>query len=342
MVHGAEDLRIEEVPEPELAPDEVLVRNAYCGVCGSDIAMFFDPPSIGIDFSRPHPVTGTSLPQIIGHEFSGTVVAVGSEVGEIKAGDDVVAFPMIHCGECSACEAGLHRICRNLGTHGYTSKSGGLADYSAVPEDKLFRLPEGVPLELGALTEPLAVSWHAVRRSGIEPGQRALIIGGGPIGIGLTLALRAFGVGEVHLSETSDSRRAIVEKMGIASLADPGDLAQLGEVDVVFDAAGHAAALDRALGVVKPQGTAVIVAIYKKPLQLTGAAIALKELRIVGSLAYEARDFADVIEAMSRGMVETEDWVETGVFAELEETIRALARGERMKVLVDMRAEAAA
>ncbi|MGK0741922.1 alcohol dehydrogenase catalytic domain-containing protein [Leucobacter sp. Z1108] len=341
VVHAAEDLRNEEVPEPKVAPNEVKIRNAFCGICGSDIAMFFNPSSIGIDYSQPHPVTGTSLPQIIGHEFSGTVVAVGSEVENFTVGDNVVAFPMIHCGECSACKAGLFRICKKLGTHGFTSKSGGLADYSALPADKLFRLPEGIPLKLGALVEPLAVSWHAVRRSGIAPGQRALIIGGGPIGIGVALALRAFGIEDVRLSETSATRRKVIEAMGIASLADTADLKSQGEIDIVFDAAGHASALDQAIEILKPQGIAVIVAIYKRPMQLTGATIALKELRIIGSLAYEAPDFAEVIAAMTAGLIDTGHWVEVGDFDELEQTIRALARGERLKVLVDMRAGSA-
>lgn len=343
VFHSAEDLRIEGLPEPSPGPGQVKIRNAYVGICGSDLAMFFNPSSTGLDFSKPHPVTGSTLPQVLGHEFSGTIVETGEGVDSFSVGDDVTVFPMIHCGSCDACVRGLHHICRNMGTHGFTSDGGGLATYTVLPADKVYRLPEGVDLRTGALTEPLAVAWHAVRRSEIASGGAALILGGGPIGIALSLALRAHGVSQIFISEPNQARREVVEKMGIARGIDPTSTSLAGavggatgatKVDVVFDAAGNSGALDEALELLIARGLAMIVAIYKAPLSITGTTVSLNELRVLGSLAYEPVDFENVIAALGKGLIDTEGWTESGSFDELEHVIRNLSKGHGMKVLI--------
>ena len=197
------------------------LRNAYSGICGSDLHVFYSPEASGLDFSRPHPVTGSTPPQILGHEFAGTVVAVGDGVEGYDVGDRVAVWPVYYCGRCAACRNGRVNVCRNIGFHGLTSHGGGMAEFTTIAADMLHKLPEAVDLRLGALVEPMAVAWHAVSQSGVQPGQTALIAGAGPIGIGLWFALRARGVDRVLVSEPSSSRRETIQGLGAADVLDP-------------------------------------------------------------------------------------------------------------------------
>lgn len=221
VFHGKEDVRVEDVAEPRAGKGMVKLRNAYAGICGSDLHVYFSPESSGMDYTRPHPVTGSMAPQILGHEFSGTVAELGEGVTNLAAGDRVSVWPIYYCGECAACEKGLYNVCRKIGFHGLTSDGGGMAKYTTVPADRLHKLPRNVDLRMGALVEPMAVSWHAVERGRIEAGQTALVSGAGPIGIGVWFALRARGVETIIVSEPSEGRRAAIAGVGANILVDP-------------------------------------------------------------------------------------------------------------------------
>ncbi len=260
--YGKEDLRIEESPEPMPGPGQVKLQNAYSGICGSDLHVYYSPEAVGLDFDTPHPVTGSTLPQILGHEFSGTVSELGEGVTEVKVGDRVAVWPIYYCGECPACRTGRFNICQRIGFHGVTSDGGGMAEFTTVPASMLHVLPESVDLRLGALVEPMAVGWHAVGRSGIEAAGTALIAGAGPIGIGVWFALKARGVQKVLVSEPSPDRRAAIASLG-ATVVDPAreDLAEAvatvsdgNGVDVAFDAAGVAPAVTSSLTSLTPGG----------------------------------------------------------------------------------------
>lgn len=136
-------------------------------------------------------MTGSLPPQILGHEFSGTVVELGDGVADVEVGDRVAVWPVYYCGECAACTRGRFNISQRIGFHGLTSHGGGMAEFTTVAADNLHKLPDNVHLHMGALVEPMAVAWHAVSQSAVEPGQSALVAGAGPIGIGTWVALRA-------------------------------------------------------------------------------------------------------------------------------------------------------
>ncbi len=348
VFHAKEDLRIEEVDEPSPGPGQVKLRNAYAGICGSDLHVYYSPEAAGLDFDHPHPVTGSSLPQILGHEFSGTVVEVGEGVTDVSEGDRVAVWPIYYCGECAACRKGMFNVCQKIGFHGLTSHGGGMAEYTTVDASKLHVLPENVDLRLGALVEPMAVAWHAVDRSGIQPGQRALIAGAGPIGIGVWFALRARGIETVIVSEPSEVRRNAIQGVGAELLVDPASedlsarVAELTDgdgVDVAFDAAGVGVAITSALANLTPGGKVVVVALHEKPMQFLPTQLVMSETEIGGTLGYLQADFDAVIAAMAGGKYDPTGWVDVVGLDEVTDAFGRLRAGRGMKVLVSSSGE---
>lgn len=207
----------------------------------------------------------------------------------------------------------------------------------------LHKLPDSVDLVLGALVEPMAVGWHAVTNSGIRPGQTALILGSGPIGIGVWFALRAHGIRSVIDSEPNAEPRAAAENLGAQPTVDPigGDLAgvvatttqSLG-VDFVFDAAGAAGALPGAISMLAIHGTLIVSALHEHSVSLNPVVLIPIELTLRGSFAYDHCDFDAVIEAMSAGHYQTDGWVTTVALDDVAQTFRDLREGRGMKVLV--------
>jgi (R,R)-butanediol dehydrogenase/meso-butanediol dehydrogenase/diacetyl reductase len=341
--HGKEDIRIEDVGVLEPGPGEVRLRNAYNGICGSDLHFYDDPETSGIDFSKPHPVTGRGLPQILGHEFSGTVDATGPGVEGIAVGDRAAVFPMISCGECAACARGDVNLCRVVSSYGTSSHSGGLAEFSVVRARDLHVLPDSVDLLLGALVEPMAVAWHAVARSGVTAGQHALVVGGGPIGIGIAFALRARGVTDVTISEISADRLAVLRTLDIATVVDPvaqdlrDEVARTSKgrgVDVAFDTAGGPDGLATALAHLTPNGCAVEMAIDVTPREVLPIHLVLNEIRVIGTLAYLPGDFVAVIAAMAAGAYDPTGWVEVLGIDDVVPAIGDLRAARRVKVLI--------
>lgn len=342
VFHAKEDLRVEEVAEPSPGPGQVKLRNAFAGICGSDLHVFYSPEAAGLDFEHPHPVTGSTLPQILGHEFSGTVVELGDDVTDVEVGDRVAVWPIYYCGDCAACRRGKYNVCQKIGFHGLSSHGGGMAEYTTVDAAKLHVLPENVDLRMGALVEPMAVAWHAVSRSGVDTAGTALIAGAGPIGIGVWFALKARGVEKVLVSEPSAERRAIIAALG-ATVVDPvhedlgaavDALSDGDGVDVAFDAAGAGPAVTSSLASLVPGGRVVVVAIHERPMDFLPTQLVMGETEIAGALAYLPEDFDAVIEAMSLGVYDTTGWVEQAPLEGVVDAIHALRGGAGAKILV--------
>ncbi|MGN7950023.1 2,3-butanediol dehydrogenase [Microbacterium sp. 22215] len=340
--HAKEDLRIEDVPEPSPGPGQVKLRNAFAGICGSDLHVYYSPEAAGLDFDHPHPITGSTLPQILGHEFSGTVVELGEGVDDVVVGDRVAVWPIYYCGECPACRRGMFNACQKIGFHGLSSRGGGMAEFTTVDATKLHVLPENVDLRMGALVEPMAVAWHAVTRGGVEAGGTALIAGAGPIGIGVWFALKARGIEKVLVSEPSADRRAIIAALG-ATVVDPvnEDLAAAvaaltdGDgVDVAFDAAGAGPAVTSSLASLVSGGRVVVVAIHERTMEFLPTQLVMAETEIAGALAYLPEDFEAVIEAMSRGVYDTTGWVQEVALEQVVDAIHSLRGGAGAKILV--------
>jgi (R,R)-butanediol dehydrogenase/meso-butanediol dehydrogenase/diacetyl reductase len=337
------DVRIDDVDEPQPGPGQVKLRVAHNGVCGSDLHEYFSTETFVP--VQPHPQTGVQAPLTLGHEFSGTVVAVGDDVSSVGKGDRVAVRPTYTCGTCPSCRAGSPNTCRVLAFHGLSGPGGGLSEFTVLPESMVFALPDNVSLELGALVEPMVVSYHAVKVSRIQPGRAAVIAGLGPIGVGLFFALRAAGITNIIASDPSAERRGIVSTLGATTVIDPTvtEVATAAReatdglgAQVVFEAAGVGVAILTAIEALAPQGKIVVVGIHEQPMELNPTSLLLGEAQIVASLTYTDDDYRQVIAGMSRGEISTEGWVDHAPLDDLLTVYDELRRGARMKVLVDL------
>lgn len=279
----AENIAVNEVDMPQVPKGWALIKVAYAGICGTDLNIY----------AGTHPRAQSSL--IMGHEFSGTVV---KDVGDYKAGARVAVYPLISCGKCPACRRGNGHVCNTLGLYGI-DKAGGMAEYVAVPEDRLVTLPDGISDKVGAFVEPIAVAVHTLRETGYVPGDNAIIWGCGTIGLCLALTLRKFGVGKLVLAETDAMRRSFAADLGFETI-NPTEIDIYEEVKVmtngngfdwVFDCAGSAQVAKCLLDVVKVKGKIVIVASYKKPTELPLFKGMAKELSIQFVRVYRMEDF---------------------------------------------------
>ncbi|MGW5107470.1 zinc-binding dehydrogenase [Nocardia sp. NPDC004123] len=345
LFYGKEDLRVEEVPDSRPGPGQVKLRNAFAGICGSDLHFYFFPEALPMDLDHPHPLTGATLPQILGHEFAGTVVDIGEGVTDVKIGDRAAVYPLlVSCGECAACRRGLRFSCRMMGSLGAGAHGGGLSEFTTVDVSALHLLPENVDLRMGALVEPMAVGWHAVARSGVEAGGTALIAGAGPIGIGAWFAFKARGVEKVLVSEPSADRRAIIAALG-ATVVDPvhedlaaavAELTDGGGVDAAVDAAGAGPAITSALASLVPGGRVVVVALHEHPMELQPTQLMMAETEIVGAVGYLPEEFDAVIAAMANGIYDTTGWVREIPLTGVVDAIHALRSGTDAKILIQL------
>jgi 2-desacetyl-2-hydroxyethyl bacteriochlorophyllide A dehydrogenase len=284
-----------------------------------------------------------AAPAVLGHEMAGRVVKVGAGVEGWRPGDAVTVMPLAWDGTCPACLAGNEHICQNLDFIGIDSP-GALQENWNVPASTLVRLPAEVSLRDAALVEPVAVAVHDVRRSELGPGDRAVVIGAGPIGVLIATVATAFGA-EVVIAEIDANRRAAAEEMGLRTL-DPSAVDQVAWVeewtggagaDVVFEVSGSAAAVLGATSLAKVRGTLVVVAIHSQPRPLDLHRLFWRELRILGARVYERRDFERAVELVAEGAIPADRLI-TRVFplAETASAFEALEEGRAMKLLVEV------
>jgi (R,R)-butanediol dehydrogenase/meso-butanediol dehydrogenase/diacetyl reductase len=342
VYYGNHKLEVEDVPEPSVRDGHVKVKVSRNGICGTDLHEYFDGP-IFISPDAPHPLTGKSMPVVMGHEFSGTVTEVGAGVSDVSEGDRVTIEPVYRCGECRPCRTGHYNLCTQVGFHGLM-EDGGMAEYTVVPRNQVHHLPESVSLEMGALVEPMSVAYHAAVLGDVNDQSRALIYGAGPIGIGLWFALRGLGLTEIDVVEPAQHRRRSIEALGARTL-DPTevDVAELiadrtnGDgVDAAFDAAGVEPAVRSALDCIGERRPLVSVAIYEKPLTTPLINLVLRERRIQGTICYTADDYRAVIDLMARGHYDTTGWVDTiPLSGVVDQGLEVLRAGRAMKLLVD-------
>ena len=342
MYYGNHKLEIEDIPEPTAGEGQVKVRVSRNGICGTDLHEYYDGP-IFIPPQQPHPLTGKAMPLVLGHEFSGTVTEVGAGVTDVGEGDRVAIEPVYRCGHCRPCKAGHYNLCTSVGFHGLMA-DGGMAEYTVVPQNQVYRLPDSIPLEMGALVEPMSVAYHAAVLGEVNDQSRALIYGAGPIGIGLWFALRGMGLTEIDVVEPSSTRRTSIEALGARTLDPtavdvPGLIADRTDgdgVDAAFDAAGVTPAVESALECVGERRPLISVAIYDKPISTPLINLVLRERRIQGTICYTGDDYRAVIALMARGHYDTTGWVDTiPMSGVLEQGFEELRAGRKMKLLVD-------
>jgi len=327
---------VEDRAVPEVGPGEVLLEVSHCGICGSDIHFVLE------GWGQPGSVEG--------HEYSGTVVAVGEGVTRWRVGDTVVGGPSPRCGKCEFCRAGRPQLCVDRTPTGEGVHSdGAFAEYVKAAEDAILRIPDGVPLRAAALAEPLAVALHGLTRGGVRAGQRLLVTGAGPIGVLSVAAARARGVNDIVVSEPHPRRRALAERLG-ARAVEPGTLvtpASPNEVvaepfDVALECSGHAAAMEAALGQLQRAGTLVLVGAGLERPRFNNNRILLNELTITGSFVYDADGFERALELLAAPDFPTDALIETDEVPldGIASAIQGLASGDLpAKVMIVPRAD---
>ncbi len=283
-------LVVAERPDPVPAGQQVLLEIYATGICGSDI----------------HGFTGATgrrqVGQVMGHETVGRVLALGDGVGPeygLEVGAVATVNPVMSCGTCAQCRAGAEQACPNRSVIGVDpAVSSAFADKMLAPAANVIPLPDTMPIEYGALIEPLSVGYHAVQRGGIGPDERVLVIGGGPVGQAVVLAARREGAAQVVVSEPSASRRKLNEALGAVALdlttaeqATAVTQALSGPPSVVVDAVGTSASLDSALMAAAPGTTIVLVGMGEADLRLRAYEVSTQERTIVGSFCYSWEEF---------------------------------------------------
>jgi L-iditol 2-dehydrogenase len=253
------EIVIEEIPVPQIGPDEVLVKVMAVGVCGSDVH-YFEHGRIG-----PYVVR---KPIILGHECAGIVAACGANVTRFTPGDRVAVEPGVTCGRCSHCKSGRYNLCADVQFLATPPVDGAFVQYIKHREDFLFPIPDHLSFEEAALIEPLSVGIHALNRAGFRPGWNVAIIGMGPVGLMAVVAAKAFGASRIFVSDLEENRLRAALELGATDAVSGKDEDPVSRimlcterqgVDMAIETAGHPRALQTALQIVKRGGKLSIV-----------------------------------------------------------------------------------
>lgn len=327
---GKGQLALDQVEVPRLAPGEVMIKVAYAGICGSDLGIY----------GGKHP--RAKAPLIMGHELTGEIVEIASpDRSELNVGDKVTINPLMSCGKCQPCQTGHTHVCRTLGLVGIDC-DGAFAEYVAVSSDKLLKLPPGIPLDIAALAEPLAVAVHAIRRSEMKAGDRVVVLGGGPIGLLTAICARYAGASKIVISELSEERRKLASELGFTVVdakdnPEPLIAEMIGPdgADVVFEAAGVAPTIELATKIAKITGQIVIVGVFKEPTPVNLQAVNFRELSLIGVRVYTAKDFQIAV-TMLEEVKDLDRIISHRLpFAQAEEGIKLMQSGkDSMKILL--------
>lgn len=289
---GPELLDYLDVPDAAPRAGEELIRIERVGICGSDMHAY-----LGHDDRRPAPL-------ILGHEAAGTII------GGARDGERVTINPLVTCGTCPACRARRDNLCPTRQIISMPPREGAFAGYVAMPPQNLVTLPDGFPAAKAALAEPVACGWHAVRL-GLKAldgaAGRALVLGGGAIGLGASLSLAAQGVTDITLVEPNDLRRAFLrDRCGQNAVSSVKN----GTFDLVIDGVGFEATRATASACVRPGGVVMHIGLGSDKGGLDVRRLTLQEITFIGTYTYTAKDFRDTAAAMFAGGLGPLDWTD--------------------------------
>jgi (R,R)-butanediol dehydrogenase/meso-butanediol dehydrogenase/diacetyl reductase len=335
---GSRSMQIVDLPEADPGPGEVKLRVAYCGICGSDMHEYeADNPPRALGFMQP----------VMGHEFSGRVIAIGDGVTSVRAGQHVVGNPGAGCGQCAYCARGRENLCRGGspagGGMGYT-RPGAYAQFVTIPERSAVVLPQGADLRHAALTEPLAVARHALIQGRYQPDEVLVVAGGGPIGLLTVIAARQLGGREIIVSEPLPGRRAAAEKIGASHAVEPAQLIDVSRqltggdgAPISVDCSGLPAGIASCVDATARGGRIVLAGVGEQPYSLDILRSIINEYTYIAVLGYTRAEFAETAQMIASGDVDVSPVISEvvpveatpGAFARLSD-----GRNDLCKILV--------
>jgi 2-desacetyl-2-hydroxyethyl bacteriochlorophyllide A dehydrogenase len=304
VFYGTSQLRLEEYPVPEPPPGEVLIHVSACGICGSDLHGYLG-----------HSARRTAhIPLVMGHEFSGSVAALGAGVIGISTGDRVVVQPQMSCGHCRACRAGKSNICPNMAILGI-ERAGAFAEYVSVPANRVFRIPAGLGDAEASLTETLAVEVHLFRQFAALYPRTVVVLGAGAQGLFAVQLARSAGAAQIIASDLFDDRLELAARSGATLTLRPDQSDPVKQVlaltdgwgaDLVIDAVGAPSTRAQGVAMLAPGGTLALVGLGVGETTLNFLPVVGRELTIQGSYCYSDDDFLLALEMLASGAVRPE------------------------------------
>ena len=297
VFYGKHDLRVENSPMPKVGPEDILIQVKACGICGTDVHIYEGDKG----------AAEVTPPTILGHEFSGVIAEVGSNVTKYKVGDRVCIDPNCYCGKCDFCRNGIAHYCTDMIGYG-TTVNGGFAEYCTVNQRQVYKLGDNTTFEQGAMTEPVACCLHGMDMCNIHPGSNVVVIGGGMIGLLMLQLSKLAGAARVALLEPVESKRVVAKKLGADILIDPinenveEELKKAGMtwVNTVIECVGKTATIQQAIDIVGNKGTVMMFGLTKpddtiavKPFQIFQKEIELKSSFINPYTQKRALDLID-------------------------------------------------
>lgn len=332
-IKDVKEFEIKDIEEPKKENGKVTIEVIKSGICGSDIHYWESGNPSGL---------------VMGHEFSGNIIDASDS--EFNLGDKVTALPISPCGKCNSCLSGNIQYCPGTWTYGIglsMDNPGGLTSKINVRSDMVLKLPDNVSYEEGAMVEPTAVSLHAIHLADIKVGAKVLIIGGGIIGLGCAMFAKLEGAGFVALSETNESRGEKSVELGVADCwydaKDQNSIAEMltktsGGFDVVVECVGNSPAVNSALTLVKPGGTVILVGVSTTAIDTYTTIAVMKELKVLGAIAYTKEEFKTCIELISNKQIDVSKFISKEVgLDEVQSAYQELTSGntDSIKILVD-------
>lgn len=331
-----EKILFEKTKIPLLGEKEVLIKVKICGVCGSDVH----------SYKGKHPFVHP--PIVLGHEFSGVIHQIGTRVNSFSPGDRVIVEPNIVCGKCYNCLHGRYNICTNLKVVGCVGYDGAFAEYVAVPEKKVLRLPGNISFEKAALVEPVAVAVHAVRKAKQKINDVVVILGAGTIGLLVMQVAKLAGAGKVIVTDVLDYRLKKAGELGADRLVNPAsqDLIKIiqekygrNEVDLIYDCVGIEETISQAIQIARKGIRIMVIGVPEERIEVDLSLIQDRELEIVGSLMYVREDFKAAIDFIQKEKLKVKPLV-THHFKlkDVDKAFHLITEGKKevLKVLIDV------
>jgi 2-desacetyl-2-hydroxyethyl bacteriochlorophyllide A dehydrogenase len=312
---GPREIAVRHVTLPSPAPDEVLIKVIYCGICGSELSGYLGHNALRVP------------PLIMGHEFSGEIVAMGSEVasanGELRVGDPVTVDPMIYDGTCRYCAEGRQHLCLDrslIGAH----RPGAFAEYVVAPAHMVFVLPAGMELRTGALSEPVACAVRIAELMGDVMGKDILIVGAGAIGLLTLQVLQHRGAGMVFVSDTNAARLAVAAVLGGHALnpaeqdvvSSVRDATEGRGVVLALDAVGKAVTRKQCVAAVERAGRVLLSGLHEETSEMPVADIIRGEITVQGTFCYTPDNVREAISLLDQGAVRLGSWIVDAPLAE--------------------------